>query len=75
MGSGTVLDTLGSGTVTRASTLDSGARTVANIRQSRPGSGLGFEATVLEMLKGVPSSLGSGSGQRDGAGHERAWHI
>jgi len=38
----------------------------AHIRQSRPDYGLGFQAKVLEMVQGVPSSLGSGfRGQRE----------
>jgi len=35
---------------------------MAHIRQSRPDSGLGFQANVLKPFKGVPSSLGSGWG-------------
>ena len=33
---------------------------MAHIRQSRPDSGLGFQAKVLEILFAVLSSLGSG---------------
>jgi len=33
---------------------------MANIRLSRPDSGLGFEVKVLKPFQVVPSSLGSG---------------
>ena len=33
---------------------------MAHIRQSRPGSGLGFQAKVHKAFKVVPFSLGSG---------------
>ena len=35
------------------------ATNMAHIRQSRPDSGLGFQAKVLETFSAVPSSLGS----------------
>ena len=35
---------------------------MAQTRKSRPDSGLGFQVRILEMLWGVPSSLGSGTG-------------
>ena len=34
---------------------------MADIRQSRPGSGLGFLVNVLRKFGGVPSPLGSGA--------------
>ena len=37
---------------------------VAHVRQSRPDSGLGFQAIVLKTLSVVPSSLGSGPRKR-----------
>ena len=33
---------------------------VAHVRQSRPDSGRGFQAKVVETVNAVPSSLGSG---------------
>jgi len=36
------------------------AERICHIRQSRPDSGLGFQAKVLENFQVVPSSLGSG---------------
>ena len=33
---------------------------MAHIRQSRPDSGLGFQANVVKTFQAVPSSLGSG---------------
>ena len=35
---------------------------MAHIRQSRPDSGLGFEAKIVATLQGVVISLGSGGG-------------
>ena len=34
---------------------------MAHIRQSRPDSGLGFQAKILEAIQGVAASLGSGT--------------
>ena len=39
---------------------DSHAQIMAQIRQSRPDSGLGFQVKVLETFQDVPSSLGNG---------------
>ena len=36
---------------------------MAQIRQSRPDSGFGFQVQGLDTLQGVPSSLGSGPGR------------
>ena len=42
---------------------------MAQVRQSRPDSGRGFQANVLKTFQLVPSSLGSGS--RETFGHWR----
>ena len=38
---------------------------MAHMRQSRPDPGLGFQVQVLQIVQGVPSSRGSGSGTRN----------
>ena len=35
-------------------------KSIAHIRQSKPGSGLGFQVKVVKLFRGVPSSLDSG---------------
>ena len=39
--------------------LSRGRANPVHMRQSRPGSGLGFRVKVLKPFQGVPSSLGS----------------
>ena len=43
-----------------------GKANLAHIRQSRPDSGIGFQAKVLHTFEGFPSSLGSGPGGGSG---------